>query len=143
MKGINMTRFTKQQLIEIRNKIDIDWLIKEKLYLQQKYNRLWRFCCPICQQFNTATQKKTNLARCFNCEKNFNTIDLVIYTKKLNFEPAVNWLYLLLERKKPINQAKKPLTKIDKKILGEKREKGREEIKKIKFLLKKSIETPV
>ena len=133
-----MTYFTKQQLTEIRNKIDIDWLIKEKLYLQQKYNRQWRFCCPICQQFNTATQKKTNLARCFNCKKNFNTIDLVIYSKKINFEPAINWLYLLLERKKTSIQEKKPIKNIDKKILAEKREKGRQEIQKIKQLLKKS-----
>ncbi len=93
-----MASFTKQQLFQIRNDIDIDWLINDQLHLERQFNRIWRFQCPVCQQFNTATQKKNNLARCFNCQQNFNTIDLVIYSKKVNFVPGVQFLLSLLEK---------------------------------------------
>ncbi|MEE9355987.1 MAG: CHC2 zinc finger domain-containing protein [Methylococcaceae bacterium] len=94
-----MTPFTKQQLFKVRNEIDIDWLINEKLNIERQFNGAWRFRCPLCQQLNTATQKKTNLARCFSCQKNFNTIDIVIYTKKINFVPSVRFLLSLLDKK--------------------------------------------
>ena len=35
----------------------------------------FRFLCPLCGDFNTATNSRTNLARCFRCEKNFNPIE--------------------------------------------------------------------
>ena len=94
-----MTPFTKQQLFQVRNEIDIDWLINEKLSIERQFNGAWRFRCPLCQELNTATQKKTNLARCFSCQKNFNTIDIVIYTKKINFVPSVRLLLALLNKK--------------------------------------------
>ena len=94
-----MTPFTKQQLFQVRNEIDIDWLINEKLSIERQFNGAWRFRCPLCQELNTATQKKTNLARCFSCQKNFNTIDIVIYTKKINFVPSVRFLLSLLNKK--------------------------------------------
>ncbi len=96
-----MTSFTKQQLFQVRNEIDIDWLINEKLSIERQFNGAWRFRCPLCQELNTATQKKTNLARCFSCQKNFNTIDIVIYTKKINFVPSVRFLLSLLDKKTP------------------------------------------
>jgi len=98
-----MDTFTKQQLFQIRNEIDIDWLINDTLHIERQFNRIWRFQCPICQTFNTATQKKNNLARCFSCQQNFNTIDLVIYNKKMNFVPAVQFLLALLEKKSNSN----------------------------------------
>ena len=118
-----MDPFTKQQLFQIRNDIDIDWLINEKLQLERQFNNIWRFQCPVCQQFNTATQKKNNLARCFSCQKNFNTIDLVIYSKKINFVPGVQFLLSLLEKKLAsngrvhnLNTEKKVIKKQDRKV---------------------------
>jgi len=87
-----MTTFSKQRLYHLRNDVDINWLITEKLQLQRRFDKIWRFQCPLCGQFNTATQVKNNLARCFDCSKNFNTIDLVVYSKKLNFAPSVQFL---------------------------------------------------
>ena len=102
-----MNPFTKQQLFQVRNEIDIDWLINEKLSIERQFNGAWRFRCPLCQELNTATQKKTNLARCFSCQKNFNTIDIVIYTKKINFVPSVRFLLSLLDKKTPQSGADK------------------------------------
>ena len=96
-----MNAYTKQQLFQVRNEIDIDWLINEKLCIERHFNGAWRFRCPLCQELNTASQKKTNLARCFSCQKNFNTIDMVIYTKKINFVPSVRFLLTLLDKKTP------------------------------------------
>ena len=124
-----MTSFTKKQLFAVRNEIDIDWLISDKLYLERQFNGMWRFRCPLCQQFNTATQKKTNLGRCFSCQQNFNTIDLVIYTKEINFVPSVQWLLSLLDNKIPTDQSQ------DKHINAINRKTGLQEIEKIKRMI--------
>ena len=116
-----MTPFTKQQLFQVRNEIDIDWLINEKLSIERQFNGAWRFRCPLCQGLNTATQKKTNLARCFSCQKNFNTIDIVIYTKKINFVPSVRFLLSLLDKKTPQSDP-------DKKDSGEVKEHQQKEL---------------
>lgn len=87
-----MSTFSKQQLYQLRNQIPINWLIHEVLSMRSIYKGVWRFQCPICLEFNTATQEKTNLARCFSCQKNFNTIDLVIYVEKLSFKQSVEFL---------------------------------------------------
>ena len=134
-----MTTFTKQQLFQVRNEIDIDVLITDKLNLERQFNGMWRFQCPLCQQFNTATQKKTHLSRCFSCQQNFNTIDLVIYSKKINFVPAVQWLLTLLENKTPAvpksQKTKKMADHRDEKGWIENRIKGRQEIEKIKRMI--------
>ena len=135
-----MATFTKQQLFQVRNEINIDYLISDKLNLERQFNGMWRFRCPLCQQFNTATQKKTNLGRCFSCQQNFNTIDLVIYSKKINFVPAVQWLLSLLDNKPSSGQSNQRI-KIENQILSDKkirkvnRTKGRQEIEKIKQMI--------
>jgi hypothetical protein len=51
-----------------------------------------RFRCPLCYNFHTATNDKTNLARCFDCQKNFNPIDMVITVENCGFVEAVKIL---------------------------------------------------
>jgi len=128
-----MTTFTRQQLFQVRNEIDIDELSTDKLNLKRQFNSLWRFQCPLCHQFNTAIQKKNNLSRCFSCQQNFNTIDLVIYSKKMNFVPAVQWLLSLLKKQASPGQNHQK-TKDDKNKT-ESRTKGRLEIEKIKRMI--------
>ncbi len=130
-----MNPFTKQQLFQVRNDIDIDWLINEKLQIERQFKSLWRFQCPICQQFNTATQKKNNLARCFNCQKNFNTIDLVIYNKKVNFVPAVQFLLALLEKQSASNDGVHNLSAKEKSIKKQDRKVGFQAIEKMKQII--------
>lgn len=77
----------------LRNQIPIDKVIVQMLNmsLKQTCHRL-RFCCPKCYGFQTATNSKTNLARCFDCKKNFNPIDLVMAVAGYSFVEAVEYL---------------------------------------------------
>jgi len=136
-----MNAYTKKQLFQVRNEIDIDWLINEKLNIERQFNSAWRFRCPLCQGLNTATQKKTNLARCFSCQKNFNTIDLVIYSKKINFVPSVRFLLSLLDNKTPRSGPNKKdnediKTSQQEELKAINRKSGLKEIKRIKQMIR-------
>lgn len=63
----------------------------------------FRFLCPICNEFHTATKASTNLARCFSCQKNFNAIDLVMIVKGMEFVDSVVFLKKVLDRCKVFN----------------------------------------
>lgn len=77
----------------LRNQIPIDALITDLLHLPaQNTANIFRFQCPLCHNFHTATNPKTNLARCFDCCINFNPIDLVMTVEKCGFLEAVNFL---------------------------------------------------
>lgn len=90
-------RITPQLLFSLRNHIPIDVLITKVLLLPCKESEgYWRFLCPICQEFRTAANKRTNLARCFLCQKNFNPIDIVMVVQSCNFLEAVAFLKLVL-----------------------------------------------
>ena len=86
-------RYSKEFLRMLRNEIPIAILIADLLNLENKVSEgYFRFLCPICSGFNTATNQKTNLARCFRCGKNFNPIDMVMQVKRLSFVDAVEYL---------------------------------------------------
>jgi DNA primase len=77
----------------LRNQIPIDTVIADMLCLDIRHcDSLLRFRCPLCDHFHTATNPKTNLARCFDCQKNFNPIDLVMTVTRLSFVEAVELL---------------------------------------------------
>ena len=86
-------RFSSQELFELRNHIPIDDLITRCLALPSKISGgFFRFLCPLCSGYQTATNPKTNLARCFSCERNFNPIDMVMICRKMNFVESVKYL---------------------------------------------------
>ena len=86
-------RYSKAMLRSLRNDIPVTVLIEQFLKLPCKMSQgYFRFLCPICSEFVTATNPKTNLARCFRCEKNFNPIDLVMVVKNYPFQDAVEYL---------------------------------------------------
>jgi len=90
-------RYSKELLKVLRNQIPIAILITDLLKLGNKVSEgYFRFLCPICSGFDTATSQKTNLARCFHCEKNFNPIDMVMAVKKVGFIDAVEYLNEIL-----------------------------------------------
>ena len=86
-------RFSPEMLRRLRNDIPIARLIGDVLGIPSKISEgYFRFLCPLCADFNTATNPKTNLARCFRCERNFNPIDIVMLDKRMNFVEAVGYL---------------------------------------------------
>lgn len=88
-----MSRFSSRELFELRNNIPIDVLIRDHLKIPSKVSDgFFRFLCPLCNEFQTAVNPATNLARCFRCEKNFNTIDLVMQVRKYGFRDSVRFL---------------------------------------------------
>ena len=89
--------FSSQELFMLRNHIPIDTLIENHLKLPSKFSEgFFRFLCPLCNEFHTATNPKTNLARCFRCERNFNTIDMVMICKGQRFVEGVKYLKTIL-----------------------------------------------
>ena len=86
-------RFSAKQLYELRNFIPIDGLIEKRLMILCKFSEgFFRFLCPVCGKFQTSVNPKTNLARCYWCERNFNTIDMVMVEKNKNFVQSVKFL---------------------------------------------------
>lgn len=86
-------RYSKELLRRLRNEVPINLLIADFLRVPSKISEgYFRFHCPLCSEFLTATNSKTNLARCFRCEKNFNPIDMVMQVNHCNFKEAVEYL---------------------------------------------------
>jgi DNA primase len=112
-----MKRFSSSELFEVRNNIPVAMLIKDELQMPSKISEgVFRFLCPICNEFQTATKATTNLARCFRCERNFNTIDLVMRVRGIEFRESVLFLQHLLGKISNKNEnARQTLNKL---ILG-------------------------
>ena len=92
-------RYSKMLLQKIRNDIPIDMVIADILKQPNKISEgYFRFLCPICSEFNTATNPKTNLARCFRCGKNFNPIDMVMSVKAFSFPKSVDYLMEMVSK---------------------------------------------
>lgn len=84
---------SKPYLRRLRNEIDITTLIADILRIEHRQSDgRFRFLCPVCQEFNTATNRKTNLARCFRCKRNFNPIDITMCVNRMAFLEAVDLL---------------------------------------------------
>ena len=85
--------FSSSQLFTLRNDINVQVLIEETLGIPSRMAEgCFRFLCPLCNGYDTAVNPKTNLARCFGCEKNFNTIDLVMVVRQADFVHSVKFL---------------------------------------------------
>ncbi len=120
---MNKKRFSDLELYTLRNNIPVQRVIKTVLNIPAETTHgYFRFQCPLCYKYNTAVNAKTNLARCFTCKKNFNTIDLVMICKKVGFVKSVaflkNYGYLYCPKEKHthtnINKPEKGIEKIGK-----------------------------
>ncbi len=90
--------FSSRELYKLRNSIPIDVLIEKELAIPSKISEgFFRFLCPLCNEFQTAVNPKTNMGRCFRCEKNFNTIDVVMTWQNTGFVDSVKYLKKILE----------------------------------------------
>ena len=87
-----MGSYTDGFLRRLRNEVDIDLVINRLRLETRDSKKILRFRCPVCHGFHTATNPKTNLARCFDCQLNFNPIDLVMAATARSFVETVEFL---------------------------------------------------
>ena len=87
-----MTRLPSQRLWSLRNDIPIDDVIRNLDIPAKEVEGYFRFLCPGCGEFHSATRAATNLAHCFQCHQNYNPIDLVMTVRKTSFLEAVRYL---------------------------------------------------
>jgi hypothetical protein len=87
-----MGSYTDAFLRKLRNEIDINLVIQWLRVETRASQKILRFRCPLCHGFHTATNAKTNLARCFDCRRNFNPIDLVMTVTARSFVQTVEFL---------------------------------------------------
>ena len=85
-------RFSAHFLWRLRNEIPIEDLIIELDIPSKRRDGYFRFLCPLCSDFHTATHPKTNLARCFRCRRNFNPIELLMVVEHKDFVASVHAL---------------------------------------------------
>ena len=103
--------FSFSQLYTLRNDINVQVLIQQTLHIPSRMIKgCFRFLCPLCNGFDTAVNPKTNLARCFRCEKNFNTIDLVMVVRQMNFVDSVRFLQTIAQKSSIDNNPDNPRT---------------------------------
>ena len=84
--------FTRQLLYRLRNEIPVAHLLVRLDWPHKQRDGRFVFLCPVCGEHLTATNPRTNLGRCFVCERNFNPIDLVMLIEHVDFVTAVNTL---------------------------------------------------
>jgi len=104
--------FSSSQLYTLRNDINVQVLIEETLRIPSRMTEgCFRFLCPLCNGYDTAVNPKTNLARCFRCEKNFNTIDLVMVVRQADFVHSVKLLQSIHQKDDEGHNHHDPMTK--------------------------------
>lgn len=91
---------SRRRMHSLRNDVSIDRVFEDLGVPTKIRDGFLRFLCPVCQEFNTATNPRTNLGRCFRCRRNFNPIDLVIVIEKTTFLDAVAYVSELLEKER-------------------------------------------
>ena len=85
-------RIPDREIRRLRNAVPVAGVI-DRLEIPWKVrDGYFRFLCPLCSEFHTATNPRTNLARCFRCRRNFNPIDLVMVVLGSSFLDAVRYL---------------------------------------------------
>jgi hypothetical protein len=84
--------FSQQLLYRLRNEIRVDELLATLNWPNKRREGRFCFLCPRCHEFLTAANARTNLARCFRCQINFNPIDLVMHIHECDFVTAVHFL---------------------------------------------------
>ena len=88
--------YSAELLRRLRNEIPIDWLIGYLRWPHKRRNGQFVFVCPVCSESESDVNRKTNLGRCFHCERNFNPIEFTMATQADDFKQAVEFLKPLL-----------------------------------------------
>ena len=83
-------------LRRLRNEVPFDRALDELGIPNKNSEDYRRFLCPACREFNTAVNPRTNLGRCFRCQRNYNVIELFMVADHLPFLEAVTCVERML-----------------------------------------------
>jgi DNA primase len=89
-----MSLIPADRLRALRNDVPVLAVISDLEIPTKRRGARLTFRCPECRGFNTATHPRTNLARCFSCQRNFNPIEVVMAERGTSFLEAVDYLLL-------------------------------------------------
>lgn len=84
--------FTDEHLRRLRNEISFAQLFRALNWPHKQRDGQLAFVCPRCGEYRSAINPRTNLARCFHCQTNFNPIDFLMVAKPCDFVQAVSLL---------------------------------------------------
>ena len=93
-----MLTISRDELRRLRNDVPVETVIEELRLERSRRGTRRTFCCPRCGTFHTAVSFRTNLARCFRCERNYNPIDLVMLVRGETFLDAVRCVSAIAAR---------------------------------------------
>jgi DNA primase len=87
------TCIRRDELRRLRNQIDFKKLFRHMSWpWKPREDGVIQFICPRCSERQTSVNPKTNLARCFRCEINWNPIDFVMEVNRMDFLESVGYL---------------------------------------------------
>ena len=93
------TIIRRDRLRQLRNEIDFSHLFRRLGWpWKRRDDGVILFVCPQCSESQTSVNLKTNLARCFRCERNWNTIDFTMDVGRMEFLEAYDYLEEMLPR---------------------------------------------
>jgi hypothetical protein len=95
---MSQLHYDKALLRRLRNDIPVAWLIEHLNWPCKRREGKFVFLCPRCREMESDVNPRTNLARCFWCETNFNPIDFMICAWECDFRAAAEHLIPLLPR---------------------------------------------
>jgi len=87
-----MRYFSDDLLRRLRNQIPFTSLFESLHWPHKRRGDQLAFLCPRCRETHSAINPRTNLARCFHCQTNFNPIDFTMNARECDFVEAVNYL---------------------------------------------------
>ena len=90
------TVLTREHLRRLRNEIDFGHLFRYLRWPHSPNHGKPTFVCPDCNESQTSVNPRTNLARCFRCQKNWNPIEFTMQVYRIEFLAAVGQLENLL-----------------------------------------------
>lgn len=91
-----MKQISPDLLRRLRNDVDLRRLVQHLGIPTKRRGRRVSFRCPECYTLHATFNPYTNLGRCFRCQRNLNSIDLVMIERGDTFLEAVDYLERLL-----------------------------------------------
>jgi DNA primase len=87
-----MNRIPPEVLYRLRNDVDLTKVVELLGIPRKRRGERLAFHCPECGTMNASASSERSLAHCFHCQRNFNSIDLVMAERGWGFLEAVDFL---------------------------------------------------